>query len=78
MEIVYIYTIVKDKDIMTTFQFNPKAFLVANLSAALTILTLNGVLQQVISFQDPLNELVFAALTATVSVFSIFNIITKK
>jgi hypothetical protein len=70
VEIVYIYTIVKDKEIMTV-QINFKPLVLAILTLIIAVMTVNGTTQQFIPFADPLNEMIFAAGAFTASIFSL-------
>jgi len=70
VEIVYIYTIVKDKEIMTV-QINFKPLVLAILTLIIAVMTVNGTTQQVIPFADPLNEMFFAFGSFMVSIFSL-------
>lgn len=61
-------------------KFNIKPFLVAIISALVAIGTLTGVVQSIIPFADPINELFFFVIAAGmfgISIFATFEPIKK-
>lgn len=61
-------------------KFNIKPFLIAIVSAMISIGTITGAVQSVIPFADPINELFFFVLTTGmfgISIFATFEPIKK-
>jgi hypothetical protein len=61
-------------------KFNIKPFLVAIISALVVIGTLTGVVQSIIPFVDPINELFFFVIVTGmfgISIFATLNLLKK-
>lgn len=69
MEIVYIYIVIEAKRIMK-ITLDIKPLIISILAAIIAIMTINGQVQQVIGFADPLNEMIFAFAAAMITIFS--------
>lgn len=60
-----------------TIKINLKPLAIAVLSGAVAVGLVNGSIQEVIHFQDPLAEMVLAALAAGLSIISLITSIEK-